>query len=49
MKTLFAKAIAANPGHTALDVTPVREGKAIVAEITLMKDGRFKAASQPIE
>jgi len=43
-----AKAVAANPGYTAVDVTPVVEGKRVVAEITLMKDGRFKGASQPL-
>lgn len=42
------KALAANPGYTAVDVTPVLEGKAPVAEITLMKDGRFKGVSEPI-
>lgn len=48
LASAVAKAIAANPGYTALDVTPVLEGKVIVAEITLVKDGRFKGASQPI-
>jgi len=43
-----AKALAENPGYTAVDVTPVLEGKAPVAEITLMKDGKFKGVSEPL-
>jgi hypothetical protein len=43
-----AEAVAANPGYTAVDVTPVMEGKALVAEVTLMKGGRFKGMSEPI-
>ncbi len=43
-----ANAVAANPGYTAVDVTPVLEGKRLVAEITLMKDGRFKGTSWPL-
>jgi hypothetical protein len=43
-----AKALAENPGYTAVDVTPVLEGKQVVAEITLMKDGKFKGASEPL-
>jgi hypothetical protein len=44
----LAKALAANPGYTAVDVTPVFEGKTPVADITLMKDGQFKSVSEPI-
>jgi len=44
-----AKALAENPGYTAVDVSPVLEGKHIVAEITLMKDGKFKGASEPLD
>jgi len=43
-----AKVLAANPGYTAVDVSPVVEGKQIVAEVTLMKNGQFKGASEPI-
>lgn len=43
-----AKALAENPGYTAVDVSPVLEGKQVVAEITLMKNGQFKGASEPI-
>ena len=48
LASALAKAVAANPGYTAVDVTPVLEGKRPVAVITLMKDGRFKGASQPL-
>lgn len=48
LSSAVTKAVAANPGYTAVDVTPVFEGKAPVAEITLMKDGRFKGVSEPI-
>lgn len=44
----LTKALAANPGYTAVDVTPILEGKRPVAEITLMKDGQFKGVSEPI-
>jgi len=44
----LTKALAANPGYTAVDVTPVFEGKLPVADITLMKDGQFKGVSEPI-
>ena len=43
-----AEALAANPGYTAVEVTPVLEGKHLVAEITLMKGGQFKGVSEPI-
>ncbi len=42
------KALAENPGYAAVDVTPIEVGKLPVAEITLMKDGRFKGVSEPI-
>jgi hypothetical protein len=42
------KALEANPGYIAIDVTPVLQGNAPVAEITLMKDGKFKGVSEPI-
>lgn len=48
LSAAVAKALAANPGYTAVDVTPVLEGKVPVAEITLMKDGQFKETSEPI-
>jgi hypothetical protein len=51
-KTLAAAlsaALAANPGYTAVEVTPELEGKRVVADITLMKDGQFKSVSEPIE
>lgn len=44
----LAKALAANPGFTAVEVSAVLEGKAPVAEITLMKDGQFKGVTEPI-
>lgn len=43
-----AKALAENPGYTAIDVSPVLQGKNPVADITLMKDGRFKGVSEPM-
>jgi hypothetical protein len=43
-----AKALAENPGYTAVEVTPLLEGKAPVAEVTVMKDGKFKSVSEPI-
>jgi hypothetical protein len=43
-----SKALAANPGYIAVEVAPVLEGKHVVAEITLMKDGQFKGVSEPI-
>jgi hypothetical protein len=43
-----AKALAANPGYIAVEVTPQLEGKHAVADITLMKDGQFKSVSEPI-
>jgi hypothetical protein len=48
LASAVAKAIAANPGYTAVEVTPVIEGKMPVAEITLMKDGHFKGTSWPL-
>jgi hypothetical protein len=42
------RALAANAGYTAVDVTPVLEGGRPVAEVTLMKDGQFKAVSEPL-
>ena len=42
-------ALAANPGYTAIDVSPVAQGKdKSVALITLMKDGQFKGVTQPL-
>lgn len=37
-----AKALAANAGYTAVEVTPVLEGGRPVAEIAPMKGGQFK-------
>jgi len=49
LASAVANAVAANPGYTAVDVTPVLLSKTVVsAEMTLMKDGRFKGASQPL-
>jgi len=48
LASAVAKALAANPGYTVVEVTPVLEGKRPVAEITLMKDGKFKSASEPL-
>ena len=48
LASAVAKVLAANPGYIVVDVTPVLEGKRPVAEITLMKDGRFKGASWPL-
>jgi hypothetical protein len=48
LASAVGKVLAANPGYIAIDVTPVLEGKRIVAEITLMKDGKFKGASWPL-
>jgi len=49
LASAVANAVAANPGYTAVDVTPVFLKKDVVsAEMTLMKDGRFKGASQPL-
>jgi len=42
------RALAANAGYTAVDVTPVLEGGHPVAEVTLMKDGKFKAVPEPL-
>jgi len=42
------RALAANAGYTAVEVTPMLEGGHPVAEITLMKDGQFKAVSEPL-
>ena len=48
LASALTRALAANPGYTAVEVTPVFEGKLPVADITLMKDGRFKEVSEPI-
>jgi uncharacterized membrane protein YkoI len=42
------RALTANAGYTAVDVTPVLEGGHPVAEVTLMKDGKFKAVAEPL-
>ena len=42
------KVLAANPGYTAVEIIPVLEGGKPVAEVTLMKDGQFKAVPQPL-
>jgi len=44
----LAKALTENPGYTAIDVTPVLASGHAVAEITLMKDGKFKSVSEPL-
>ena len=49
LASAVSKAVADNPGYTAVDVTPVLLSKtAVTAEVTLMKDGRFKGASEPL-
>ena len=48
LSSAVAKALAANPGYVAVDVTPIFQGKLPVADITLMKDGKFKGVSEPI-
>jgi hypothetical protein len=42
------RVLAANVGYTAVDITAVLEGGKPVAEVTLMKDGQFKAVAQPL-
>jgi hypothetical protein len=41
-------ALAANAGYTAVEIIPTLEGGKPVAEITLMKDGQFKAVTEPL-
>ena len=48
LASALEKALAANPGFTAVEVIPTIEGGRPVAEITLMKDGQFKAVSEPL-
>ena len=48
LASALEKALAANPGYTAVEVIPMLEGARPVAEITLMKDGQFKAVSEPL-
>ena len=48
LSSALAKALAENPGYTAVDVTPVLASGKAVAEITLMKDGKFKSVSEPL-
>ena len=48
LASAVTRAVADNPGYTAVDVTPVLQGKAPVADITLMKDGKFKSVTEPI-
>jgi uncharacterized membrane protein YkoI len=48
LASALAKALAANAGYTAVDVTAVLEGGRPVAEITLMKEGQFKAVAEPL-
>lgn len=48
LASAVTKALADNPGFIAIDVTPILNGKAPVADITLMKDGKFKGVSEPI-
>lgn len=46
--TALDRALAANPECSAVDITPVLEGGRPVAEITLMKQGKFNVVSQPL-
>jgi archaellum component FlaG (FlaF/FlaG flagellin family) len=49
LAAVVAAALAANPGYTAIDVSPVAQGKdKSVASITLMKDGKFKGVTLPL-
>jgi len=48
LASAVARALAANAGYTAVEVTPALEGGHPVAEITLMKAGQFKSVSEPI-
>ena len=48
LSAALEKALAANAGYTAVEVIPMLEGGRPVAEITLMKDGQFKAVSEPL-
>jgi hypothetical protein len=49
LASAVASALAANPGFTAVEVSPVGSGKGkAVASITLMKDGKFKGVTQPL-
>ncbi len=48
LASAVAQALAANPGFTVVDVTPILQGKQAVAVITLMKDGKFKGATAPL-
>ena len=43
------KALAENSGYTAVEATPVLQGKNVIADITLMKDGRFKDVTEPLD
>ena len=49
LASAVASVLAANPGYTAVEVSPVAQGKdKAVASITLMKDGKFKGVTQPL-
>ena len=48
LASALARVLAANPGYTAVEITPVLEGGRPVAEISLMKDGRFKDVPEPL-
>ena len=48
LSAALEKALATNAGYTAVEVIPMLEGGRPVAEITLMKDGQFKAVSEPL-
>lgn len=48
LASAVAKALAANPGYTAVEVSAILERKLPVADITLMKDGQFKGVTEPI-
>jgi hypothetical protein len=44
----LGRALAANAGYTAVEITPVLEGGKPVADITLMKGGQFKSVFEPL-
>lgn len=48
LASALARALAANAGYTAVEITPVLEGGRPVADITLMKDGQFKSVFEPL-
>ena len=48
LETAVAKALADNPGYSAVSVTPALSGGQASAEITLMKGRGFKTVTEPL-